>query len=77
MPMSSDDASATELGDSDWELESDSPDEAGLDGATAEASLDGQAAEDETDNGDPTRGEHYEAWEAEYQAALATLEAGE
>jgi amidohydrolase len=77
MPVSSDDASATELGDSDWELESDSPYDSGADASPAEASPDGHSAEDETDDGDPTRGEHYEVWEAEYQAALATLEAGE
>ncbi len=35
------------------------------------------ANEPGTDHDDPTHGAHYDAWEAEYQAALATLEAGE
>ena len=83
------DAVVADLGESDWELESDAPVEAesaaredGHDADSAGATLgevpaDTDANEPGTDHDDPTRGAHYDAWEAEYQAALATLEAGE
>jgi amidohydrolase len=94
-PESNQAIAGADLGESNWELESDVPAEsegstwndgetAGADGQfTAEASVDaealgdGEATSDGEAADDPTRGEHYDAWEAEYQAALATLEAGE
>ncbi len=83
------DAVVADLGELDWELESDAPVEAeglawedGHDADFVEApvgdvSADIDANEPGTDHDDPTHGAHYDAWEAEYQAALATLEAGE
>jgi amidohydrolase len=74
------DAAGADLGESNWELESDVPAEA--DGSSWDTGDSGQhtvesTADAETPADDPTRGEHYDAWEQEYQAALATLEAGE
>jgi amidohydrolase len=80
---SSEDLAATDSVDSGWELQSDVPADSqdggwsdGAEDASAEDAL-AEAEADPQSLDDPTRGEHYDAWEADYQAALATLEAGE
>jgi hypothetical protein len=71
-------------GDTSWELQSDVPAESegttwdtGDDRDPMVAEADASASAEDQPTDDPTRGEHFDAWEAEYQAALATLEAGE
>jgi amidohydrolase len=83
-PESGDGAPVGEFGDSTWELESDVPSQSDGSGWNEGADPNALATEPtavasagEEPRDDSTRGEHYDAWEAEYQAALATLEAGE